>query len=133
MRFLETYTVELFGRLKETRRLGVYSRSHPHQSSLSLSLSLSAHQLLSARHSQAFIITYFTFILTPITTANLQRVHITSQNPHMMKRRVSSQLEDTVVQLAMLKACIKVLPMIEEYTRQLKLKAGTMLHNNRNN
>eukprot|EP01048_Picozoa_sp_COSAG05_P008904 COSAG05_NODE_702_length_7857_cov_37.135244_7_plen_163_part_00 len=45
------------------------------------------------------------------------------RNPHMLKRRVASQLEDTVMQLASLKSCIKVMPMVEEYARQLKIKA----------
>ena len=83
--------------------------------------------------------------------ANAQRVHVTSANPHMMKRRVAAQLDDLVSivcihfehgaflscfdvpqltdlvalqvsTLAVLKACIAVMPMVEEYSRQIRVK-----------
>jgi hypothetical protein len=54
--------------------------------------------------------------------ANLQRIAITSQNPHMSKRRVAAQLDEMVEALSMLKACISVMPMVEEYSRALAIK-----------
>jgi hypothetical protein len=54
---------------------------------------------------------------------NEQRTYITKNNPHMAKRRVAADLDRVVEKLAMVKAAIKIVPLVDEYARDLRQKA----------